>query len=138
MNYKDAPRGSPSLDESSSPRRSLPVSTCRAASSRAPIKRFHAGDEVVVTGYDLGVANDGGYAQYVRVPADWVVPIPKGLSTFEAMALGTAEGFTAALHQSSSSSGTVCGLEAAVCSSRARLAASAAWRCSVSRRVDMK
>jgi acrylyl-CoA reductase (NADPH) len=58
--------------------------------------RFKAGDEVLVTGYDMGVAHDGGYAGYVRVPADWVVPLPQGLSLFDAMALGTA-GFTAAL-----------------------------------------
>lgn len=58
--------------------------------------RFKAGDAVLVTGYDMGVAHDGGYAEYVRVPADWVVPLPKGLSLFEAMALGTA-GFTAGL-----------------------------------------
>ena len=58
--------------------------------------RFKAGDEVLVTGYDMGVAHDGGFAERVRVPADWVVPLPAGLSLFEAMALGTA-GFTAAL-----------------------------------------
>ena len=58
--------------------------------------RYKAGDSVLVTGYDLGVAHDGGYAGYVRVPGDWVVPIPAGLSSFEAMAIGTA-GFTAAL-----------------------------------------
>jgi acrylyl-CoA reductase (NADPH) len=58
--------------------------------------RFTAGQAVVVTGYDLGVANDGGYAARVRVPGDWIVPLPAGLSTFEAMALGTA-GFTAGL-----------------------------------------
>jgi NADPH2:quinone reductase len=58
--------------------------------------RFREGDEVLVTGYDLGVANDGGYAGYVQVPASWVVPIPRGLTAFEAMALGTA-GFTAGL-----------------------------------------
>lgn len=58
--------------------------------------RFRQGQPVLVTGYDLGVAHDGGYAQRVRVPADWVVPIPDGLSAFDAMALGTA-GFTAAL-----------------------------------------
>jgi NADPH2:quinone reductase len=57
---------------------------------------FAAGDRVLVTGYDFGVANDGGYAAYVRVPAAWVVRIPDGLTSFEAMALGTA-GFTAAL-----------------------------------------
>jgi acrylyl-CoA reductase (NADPH) len=58
--------------------------------------RFRRGDEVLVTGYDLGVTHDGGYAAFVRVPADWVVPVPAGLSLFEAMALGTA-GFTAGL-----------------------------------------
>ena len=58
--------------------------------------RFKAGDQVLVTGYDMGVAHDGGYAEYVRVPADWVVPLPQGLTLFDAMALGTA-GFTAAL-----------------------------------------
>ena len=58
--------------------------------------RVREGDEVVVTGYDLGVAQDGGYAGYVRVPAAWVVPLPRGLTLFEAMALGTA-GFTAGL-----------------------------------------
>ena len=58
--------------------------------------RFNPGDQVLVTGYDLGVQHDGGYAGYVRVPAEWVVPIPPGLNVFEAMALGTA-GFTAGL-----------------------------------------
>jgi len=58
--------------------------------------RFKSGDAVLVTGYDLGVAHDGGYSGYVRVPAEWVVPIPNGLSPFDAMAIGTA-GFTAAL-----------------------------------------
>jgi NADPH2:quinone reductase len=58
--------------------------------------RFREGQQVLVTGYDLGVAHDGGYAQRVRVPADWVVPVPSGLSTFDVMAIGTA-GFTAAL-----------------------------------------
>lgn len=58
--------------------------------------RFKAGDQVVVTSYDMGVAHDGGFAEYVRVPADWVVPLPSGLTLFDAMVLGTA-GFTAAL-----------------------------------------
>ncbi|MBW8078877.1 MAG: acryloyl-CoA reductase, partial [Gallionella sp.] len=58
--------------------------------------RFQVGEEVLVTGYDMGVVHDGGYAEFVRVPADWVVPLPQGLSLFDAMALGTA-GFTAAL-----------------------------------------
>ncbi len=58
--------------------------------------RFREGEAVLVTGYDLGVANDGGYAAYVRAPASWVVRLPEGLTPFEAMALGTA-GFTAGL-----------------------------------------
>jgi len=58
--------------------------------------RFTKGDAVIATSYDVGVAHDGGYAEYARIPAGWVVPMPKGLDLFEAMALGTA-GFTAAL-----------------------------------------
>ena len=58
--------------------------------------RFNKGDEVIVTSYDMGVSHDGGYAEYVRVPATWAVPLPKGLSLFDAMAIGTA-GYTAAL-----------------------------------------
>ena len=58
--------------------------------------RFKPGDEVICTSYDLGVAHDGGYAGYCRVPAEWVVPLPKGLTHFDAMAIGTA-GYTAAL-----------------------------------------
>jgi len=58
--------------------------------------RFKPGDEVICTSYDMGVAHDGGYGGYCRVPAEWVVPLPKGLTLFEAMALGTA-GYTAGL-----------------------------------------
>ena len=59
-------------------------------------KRFKEGDAVVVTGYDFGVAHDGGYSEYARVPAEWVVPLPESMSLFQAMAMGTA-GFTVAL-----------------------------------------
>lgn len=58
--------------------------------------RFQVGDEVIVTSYDFGVSYFGGYSEFIRVPADWVVPLPAGLSLKEAMILGTA-GFTAAL-----------------------------------------
>ncbi|SDN72704.1 acryloyl-CoA reductase [Alkalicoccus daliensis] len=58
--------------------------------------KFKAGDKVIVTSYDLGTGQDGGYSQYARVPSDWVVPLPEGLTTREAMIIGTA-GFTAAL-----------------------------------------
>lgn len=58
--------------------------------------RFKAGDPVISTSYDMGVAHDGGFSEYCRVPAAWCVPLPPGLTLFEAMALGTA-GYTAAL-----------------------------------------
>jgi putative YhdH/YhfP family quinone oxidoreductase len=58
--------------------------------------RFKVGDEIICTSYDMGVAHDGGFAEVCRVPADWVVPLPKGLTLFDAMALGTA-GYTAGL-----------------------------------------
>ena len=57
---------------------------------------FKPGDEVIVTSYDLGMNTAGGFGQYIRVPAGWVVPRPQGLTTMEAMVYGTA-GFTAAL-----------------------------------------
>jgi acrylyl-CoA reductase (NADPH) len=58
--------------------------------------RHAPGDRVLVHGYDLGVAHHGGFAELARVPADWVVPLPDGLTPRQAMAIGTA-GFTAAL-----------------------------------------
>lgn len=58
--------------------------------------RYREGDSVLVTGYELGVGHDGGYSEYVRVPAEWVVPLPDGLDLREAMLLGTA-GFTVGL-----------------------------------------
>ena len=58
--------------------------------------RFKPGDRVVATSFDIGVAHHGGYSEIARVPGDWVVPLPAGLSLFDAMVLGTA-GFTAAL-----------------------------------------
>lgn len=57
---------------------------------------FKTGDPVVVTGYDLGMNTPGGFGEYIKVPAEWVVPLPKTLSPKDAMTLGTA-GFTAAL-----------------------------------------
>jgi acrylyl-CoA reductase (NADPH) len=59
-------------------------------------ERFHAGDEVIATGYDLGVSHYGGFSEYARVRANWVVPLPQGLTLKEAIVLGTA-GFEAAL-----------------------------------------
>lgn len=58
-------------------------------------KRFQEGDQVIVTGYDLGSNTSGGFGGRIKVPADWVVPLPDGLTLREAMVIGTA-GFTAA------------------------------------------
>lgn len=57
---------------------------------------FKVGDEVLVTGYDLGMNTSGGFSEYIRVPSNWVVKLPTNLSLKEAMDYGTA-GFTAAL-----------------------------------------
>lgn len=74
---------------------------------------YSKGDRVLVTGYDLGQNTFGGYAEYIRVPAKWVVPLPENLSLRESMILGTA-GFTAAIgvhhlrfHNISPESGTI-------------------------------
>lgn len=57
---------------------------------------FRPGDKVIVTGYDFGMNTDGGYSEYIAVPAEWVVRLPEGLSEQDAMILGTA-GLTAGL-----------------------------------------
>ncbi|GGK17782.1 putative quinone oxidoreductase YhfP [Caldalkalibacillus thermarum] len=63
---------------------------------RSTDPRFKEGDEVIATSYDIGVSHEGGFSEYARVKADWVVPLPEGLTLKEAMVLGTA-GLTAAL-----------------------------------------
>ena len=63
-------------------------------SSKDP--RFKEGDEVIATSYEIGVSHFGGFSEYARIPAEWIVPLPKGLTLKEAMVIGTA-GFTAAL-----------------------------------------
>lgn len=57
---------------------------------------FSVGDAVICTGYDLGMNTAGGYGDYIRVPTEWLVPLPEGLAPRDAMVLGTA-GLTAAL-----------------------------------------
>ena len=64
--------------------------------AESSVAEFAPGDEVIVTGYDLGMNTAGGFGQYIRVPAAWVIKRPSGLSLREAMILGTA-GLTAAL-----------------------------------------
>jgi putative YhdH/YhfP family quinone oxidoreductase len=58
--------------------------------------RFHQGDSVIATGYDTGVTHFGGYSERVRLPGDWLVPLPKKMTLKQSMFYGTA-GFTAAL-----------------------------------------
>ncbi len=94
VNYKDALAATTTRIIRTFPRiGGIDVAGTVAASSNP---RFREGDQVIVTGYELGVGNDGGYAEYVRVPADWVVALPPGLTLRESMTFGTA-GFTAAL-----------------------------------------
>ncbi len=57
---------------------------------------FTPGEEVLITGYDLGMNHSGGYQEYIRVPAGWIVKLPENLTLRESMIYGTA-GFTAAL-----------------------------------------
>lgn len=58
--------------------------------------RFREGQSVIATSYGIGVSHFGGFSEYARIPADWVVELPEGLTLREAMIYGTA-GFTAAL-----------------------------------------
>lgn len=58
--------------------------------------RFQPGQPVIATSYGIGVSHYGGFSEYARIPAEWVIPLPEGLSLREAMIYGTA-GFTAAL-----------------------------------------
>ena len=59
-------------------------------------EQFKTGDQVIVTSFDLGMNTSGGYGQYIRVPAEWVVKLPEKLSMKEAMIIGTA-GLTAGM-----------------------------------------
>ncbi len=61
--------------------------------SRSP--QAKPGDQVLITGYDLGAGHWGGFSRYMRVPAEWIVPLPSGLTLRDTMIYGTA-GFTAA------------------------------------------
>jgi acrylyl-CoA reductase (NADPH) len=73
----------------------VPGIDCAGSVHESLDARFKAGDQVLVTGYDLGAPAWGGYSGKVRVPADWIVPLPTGLTARQAMVYGTA-GFTAA------------------------------------------
>ena len=63
---------------------------------KSSVDMFQKGEKVIVTSYDLGMNTSGGFGQYIRVPADWVVKLPEGLDLKQSMVFGTA-GFTAAM-----------------------------------------
>lgn len=63
---------------------------------QASDNRYTEGQKVIVTGFDMGMSHTGGFAEYARVPSDWIVPLPDNLTLKDAMVFGTA-GFTAAL-----------------------------------------
>lgn len=95
VNYKDAlavmPKGRVATVDRLVPGIDLAGEVVESADDAVP-----AGSAVLAHGYEIGTGRHGGYAEYARVPADWVVPLPDGLDARRAMALGTA-GFTAAL-----------------------------------------
>lgn len=95
LNYKDALAitGAGKIARTRPLNAGIDVAGVVAASDDA---RFAAGDEALVTGWHLSETRDGGLAEYVRVPAACVTPLPAGLTSWEAMALGTA-GFTVGL-----------------------------------------
>lgn len=94
LNYKDALacRAHPGV-VSQLPH--VPGIDCAGKVVESESTSFRPGDAVLATGYDMGSGRWGGYSAYVRVPAEWVVPLPEGLTATEAMTYGTA-GFTAA------------------------------------------
>jgi len=94
LNYKDAlaSQGHPGV-VSTFPH--IPGIDCAGTVVESTSPDFRVGDAVLITGYELGAGHWGGFAAYVRVPADWVVALPPGMSVRQAMIYGTA-GFTAA------------------------------------------
>lgn len=95
LNYKDAlsATGNPGVSRNFPHTPGIDAAGVVASSQS---DQFKAGDTVLVTGYDLGMNTPGGFAGKIRVPAEWVVPLPEGMSAREAMTIGTA-GFTAAM-----------------------------------------
>jgi acrylyl-CoA reductase (NADPH) len=93
LNYKDAlaARGHPGVNKQFP---HVPGVDAAGIVAQSGVYEFVEGDPVLVTGFDMGANRWGGYAQYVRVPQDWVVPLPEGLTLRESMMLGTA-GLTA-------------------------------------------
>ena len=95
LNYKDAmsASGMPGVTQNYPHTPGIDAAG-KVAESRVP--DFKEGDEVIVTGYDLGMNTSGGFGEYIRVPSNWAVHLPKGLTAKQSMSLGTA-GLTAGL-----------------------------------------
>jgi len=94
LNYKDALacQGHPGVVQKFP---HVPGIDCAGTVVESKSPQYRPGDEVIVTGYDLGAGRWGGYSKFVRVPAEWIVPLPTGITLRETMIYGTA-GFTAA------------------------------------------
>lgn len=94
LNYKDALacRAYPGIVQKLP---HIPGIDCAGTVAESSVSEFQVGDQVLITGYDMGAPAWGGYSAKARVPAAWVVPLPQTLSTRQAMLYGTA-GFTAA------------------------------------------
>jgi len=94
LNYKDAlaSQGHPGVVRTMP---HVPGIDCAGTVDESTSPDYRPGDQVIVTGYDLGSGHWGGYAEFVRVPAEWIVPLPSGLTLRQTMIYGTA-GFTAA------------------------------------------
>jgi putative YhdH/YhfP family quinone oxidoreductase len=95
LNYKDALSASGNRGITRHYPHTPGIDACGEVVSSS-VGSFKAGDRVLVCGYDLGMNTFGGFGQYIRVPASWVMPLPEGLICMESMMLGTA-GFTAGL-----------------------------------------
>jgi len=95
LNYKDAlaAKGHPGVAKTLP---HIPGVDAAGVVAESGVYEYVPGDQVLVHAYDLGAGRWGGLAEYVRVPQDWIVPLPAGLTLRESMILGTA-GFTAAL-----------------------------------------
>jgi putative YhdH/YhfP family quinone oxidoreductase len=95
LNYKDAlsATGHPGVTKKFP---HIPGIDAAGTVATSTVPNFQAGDSVIVTGFDLGMNTWGGFAEYICVPAAWVVPLPEGMTLKESMILGTA-GFTVAL-----------------------------------------
>jgi acrylyl-CoA reductase (NADPH) len=95
LNYKDALSASGHKDVTRSYPHTPGIDAAGVVEESVAAE-FRPGDPVIVTSYDLGMNTPGGWGQYIRVPAAWVVPLPQDLTLRESMIYGTA-GFTAAL-----------------------------------------